>query len=108
MKEEYVDDDTLDLIIIETLKFWIRLVKHKGCTREQEIIILNAISENTETQATVEELASFYGVSKDAINGIIKRKYIGRPRRNVVLYSFSKFRKLVPESWRKKRSSSDG
>jgi hypothetical protein len=78
------------------------------CTREQQKAILDAIDSVGEVYGTVDEIASFYGKSKDAVNGIIKRRYIGKPRRNIVLYSFSKFRKLVPENWRVGGDKSSG
>lgn len=99
-------DEFVDCLVIETLRFWIKQVKHGNCTREQELAILDALSEHSSTQATIDDLASLYGVSKDAVNGVIKRKYIGKPKRNVVLYSLSQFSRLVPDGWRKRKESS--
>ena len=98
-----MEDEFVDALVIETLRFWIKQIKHGGCTREQELAILDALGEHSSTKATIDDLASMYGVSKDAVNGVIKRKYVGKPKRNVVLYSFSQFSKLIPSSWRKKR-----
>ena len=94
MKEEFVEK-----MLITTLRFWIKKVKRGDCTREQELAILNAIDENSRTDATIGELADFYGKSKDAVNSVIKRRYIGKPKRNVVPYSFSKFRDAAPDDW---------
>lgn len=94
MEEEFVDE-----MLVTTLRFLIKKVKRGDCTREQQKAILDAIDENGNIKGTIEEIADFYGKSKDAVNGVIKRKYIGKPERNVVLYSFSKFRKVAPKSW---------
>lgn len=93
--EEFVDE-----MLIATLRFWIKKIKRGDCTREQEMAVLNAIDSVGDVKGTIEEIAEFYGKSKDAVNGVIKRSYVGKPRRNVVLYSFSKFRKIAPKSWR--------
>lgn len=93
--EEFVDE-----MLVETLRFWIKKIKRGDCTREQQKAILDAIDSTGAVLGTVDEFSEFYGKSKDAVNSVIKRRYIGKPRRNVVLYSFSKFRKIVPKSWR--------
>lgn len=94
MKEEFVEE-----MLITTLRFWIRKIKRGDCTREQEKAILNAIDANADIQGSIDELAEFYGKSKDAVNSVIKRSYIGKPKRNIVTYSFSKFRDACPKSW---------
>ena len=94
-----MEDEFVEEMLVATLKFWIKKIRRGDCTREQEKAVLDALDSKGEIQGTIDELAEFYGVSKDAINGVIKRKYIGKPRRNVVLYSFSKFRKVAPKSW---------
>ena len=52
--------------------------------------------------ATADELAELYGKSKDAVHGVIKRKMLQKPKRNITLYNFNAFAKIVPSSWRKK------
>ena len=103
MKEDSLVDD----MIIETLQFWIRKLKRGDCTREQKKAFLNAIDSHSDSQATIDELAEFYGKSKDAVNSVIKRNYMGKPRRNVVLYSFSRFRDAAPRSWHANTDKSD-
>ena len=100
--EEFVDE-----MIVTTLKFWLKKAKRGGCTREQKIAILNALDSIGETYGTIDELADFYGQSKDAVNSVIKRNYIGKPKRNIVMYSFSKFAKIAPKSWRVGGNKSD-
>ena len=97
--EEFVDE-----ILITTLKFWIKKIRKGDCTREQEIAILNALDENHAVYASVDEISALYGKSKDAVNGIIKRRYPEAPKRNVALYSLSKFRKCLPKGWRRKNT----
>ena len=101
--EEFVDE-----LLITTLRFWIKKIKRGDCTREQQKAILDAIDSVGEVYGTIDEIAEFYGKSKDAVNSVIKRNYLGKPRRNIVLYSFSKFRKAAPRSWRVKDDKTSG
>ena len=89
--------------IIEVLDFLKSKVKNKSCTKEQTDTIYKMISENMDIFATSDELAAHYGKSRDAVHGVIKRRMLEKPRRNVTLYSFKAFRKYVPSSWLKKR-----
>jgi len=93
-------EDLVDKILIATLRFWIKKIKRGDCTREQQMAVLNAIESSGGALGTVDEIADFFGKSKDAVNGVIKRRYTGKPRRNVVLYSFSKFIRIAPKGWR--------
>ena len=99
-------DEFADEIIITTLLFWVKKLRRGDCTSEQKRAVFEAMQTVGESYATVDELAGFYGKSKDAVNSVIKRRYIGKPRRNIVMYSFSKFARIVPESWRRKNDKS--
>lgn len=101
--EEFVDE-----IMIDTLRFWIKKIKRGDCTREQKKALVDAFDSVGGALGTVDEIADFYGKSKDAVNSVIKRRYVGKPKRNVVLYSFSKFRKICPPSWRVGGDKSEG
>lgn len=67
----------------------------------------NALENNMEIDGTIDDFAKFYDKSKDAVNSVIKRNLIEKPKRNIVLYPFHAFRKVIPPSWRKSHSQSD-
>lgn len=92
----------MDDLIIEVLELFIRKLKRGECTREQVKSAYTAITENMDIFASADELAEMYGKSRDAVHSVIKRRMIQKPRRNITLYSFKAFRKLVPPSWRRK------
>ena len=92
--EEFADE-----LLIETLLFFVKKIKRGGCTHEQKIAAINAIDSVADVHGTIDEIADFYGKSKDAVNSVIKRSYMGKPKRNVVLYSFAKFRDAAPRNW---------
>jgi hypothetical protein len=60
------------------------------------------LMENMEIDGTIDDFAQFYGKSKDAVSSQIKRNLLAKPKRNVVLYPFHLFNKVIPKSWRKK------
>ena len=90
-------------ILLEYLDFFRAKVESDSLTLGEMQSFASCFMENLDLYATIDELSEHYGKSKDAVNGIIKRKMFQRPRRNVVLYSFSAFRKIIPGSWRKRR-----
>lgn len=89
-------------LIIEVLDFLKAKVKNHECTKEQTDQAYEAIL-NMDIFATADELARHYGKSRDAIHGVIKRRMLEKPKRNITLYSFKAFRKYIPSSWRKGR-----
>lgn len=73
-----------------------------SCTMQEMKSVARLLVENMEIEGTIDDFAEFYGKSKDAVNGVIKRRMIQKPKRNVVLYKFHVFQKLIPPSWRKR------
>lgn len=87
--------------IIEVLDLFRSKLKNGSCTKEQTDAVYKVVTENLDIFATADELAKHYGKSKDAVHSIIKNKMIQKPKRNVTLYSFKAFSKLIPSTWRK-------
>lgn len=86
----------------EIFSFYKYKIDNNLCTTEELENAARVIQENMEIDATLDDLSNFYGKSKDAVKSVIKRRMFDKPKRNVVLYPFHKFQKLVPDSWRKK------
>jgi len=91
----------------ELFEFGIYKLEHNLCTPSEIDSLAHLIEDGLEMDATITDLANFYGVSKDAVSSVIKRRMIQRPKRNVVLYPFKVFQSLIPEAWRVKRKKSD-
>ena len=100
--EKFVDE-----MLIATLQFLIQKIRRGDCTREQQKAILDTIDSNSDVLGTIDEISEFYGKSRDAVSSVIKRGYVGKPKRNIAMYSFSKFRKAAPPKWHPKSSESD-
>lgn len=88
--------------IIEVLDLFKSKLKDGRCTKEQTDAVYRVISENLPIFATADELASHYGKTKDAVHSVIKNRMFEKPKRNVTLYNFKAFRRVIPSSWLKR------
>lgn len=88
--------------IIEVLDLFKSKLQNKRCTKDQTDAVYRVISENLDIFATAEEIAEHYGKSRDAVHSVIKNKMWEKPRRNVALYNFKAFRRIIPLSWLKR------
>jgi hypothetical protein len=89
-------------LLLEFLAFLEDKIKNDELLAEEYESIAKTIEENIPLYGTADDLANFYGKTKDAVWGIIKRNVVEKPRRNIVLHSFRAFSRKVPSSWRKK------
>lgn len=89
--------------IIEVLDLFKSKLKNKRCTKEQTDAVYRVMAENLDMFATAEEIAEHYGKSRDAVHSVIRNKMFQKPKRNVTLYPFKAFHKVVPSSWLKAR-----
>ena len=85
----------------EILGYYKYRLDNNLCTMEEINSAAKAMEANLEIYGTADDFADYFGKSKDAVWGIIKRNVPEKPRRNVVLHSFRAFLKRVPESWTK-------
>lgn len=91
-----------DKLLSEILGFYKYKVDNNLCTPEEIKNAEKVLMENMEVYGTIGDFSEFYDKSKDAVNSVIKRRMPVKPKRNVVLYPFHIFQKLIPEKWRKK------
>ena len=88
--------------ISETLGFWKYKVDNGLCTPSEIRSVEKALLENTELNASIEDLANYFGTSEQNIRTAISRKLLAKPKRKV-LYPFQKFLRIVtPNMFRKK------
>ena len=85
------------LEILDYYKFRVQ----NGCTMDEINSTLKMLENHMQIEGTLDNFAEFYGKSKTAVSSQIKRNLIAKPKKNVTLYPFHKFRKIIPESWRK-------
>ncbi len=85
-------------IIVDFLDYLKYKVESDSLTLEEVDSIAKALMENVSLTGTVDELAGFYGQSRNNVKVVICRKLIPKPIRRVY-YSFNAFRKVVPKGW---------
>lgn len=86
-------------VILEVLDFIKEQYKRGDCTKKQTDVIYDAALNIVDAYATSDELAHHFGKSVEAVHGVIKRRMVEKPKKNLTLYSFRAFRKIVPSGW---------
>lgn len=90
-------------VVLEVLDFIRDQYKRGDCTKRQTDAIYDAALNIVDAYATSDELAKHFGKSVEAVHGVIKRRMLEKPKKNITLYSFRAFRKIVPNSWLRKK-----
>lgn len=90
-------------LLSEILGYYKKKVDDNMCTMDEINSAAKVLQENMQIHGTLDDLSSFYCKSKDAVSGIIKRNLLAKPKKNVTLYPFHAFQKVIPKSWRKSR-----
>ena len=89
--------------ILEILDYLRYQVDNDKCTAEELRSIYDMTSESLKVSATIEDIAEFYGQSKNNVSNVLSRRPIPKseqPKRRVY-YNFAFFRKIIPKSWQK-------
>ena len=89
--------------VLEIIDYLRYQVVNDKCTTEELRSIYELTSESLKVSATIDDLAEFYGQSKNNVSNVLSRRPIPRhekPKRKVY-YNFAFFRKIIPKSWRK-------
>lgn len=86
--------------LVEILEYYIKRIEDDSCTMEEIESATRTLEENMEVHGTISDFASFYGKPEGTVRTTIFKKLIAKPVR-VVLYPFHKFRRIVPDNWRK-------
>ena len=87
-------------LLAEFLGFLKHKVEKGSLTLEEQQALLRVFEESLPVYATADDLAAYYGKTKDAVHLIVHRKLLSKPKRRV-LYDFREFRRVIPEKWRK-------
>ena len=94
------DNQTLvKRILSDFLGFLRYKVDNDKLTLEEEQALVRLIEENLPLYGTSDDFARYYKQSPVNVRSVINRKMIEKPRR-MVMFSFLKFSKIIPEKWR--------
>lgn len=91
-------------IAVRTLKeifeFGIYKLDNNLCTPEEIDCLADAAKSTLNLQASIPDLARFFGVSEQKVRNTINRKLLDKPKRRVY-YPFQSFLRIAPKKWRK-------
>ena len=86
-------------VVLKVLDFIREQYKRGDCTKKQTDVLYDAALNIVDAYATSDELARHFGKSVEAVHGVIKRRMVQKPKKNITLYSFRAFLKCIPKSW---------
>ena len=88
-------------IVLEFLDYLAFKVRNDSLTMEETDSLARTFMENITLTGTIDDLAQYYGQSRDNVKVVINRKLLAKPKRRV-FYPFNAFRKIIPKSWIKR------
>ena len=94
------ENESMREVLSEFLGFLKYKVDAGVLTMSDVEAMFTALENGMDISGTADDFAAFYGKSKTNVTTVIDRRMPEPPRR-VVLRSFQKFRRIIPESWRK-------
>lgn len=89
-------------ILKDLFQFGIYKLDNNLCTPEELDCLADAAKNNLNLQASIPDLANFFGVSEQKVRNTINRKMIAKPTRRVT-YPFQSFLRIAPEKWRRNK-----
>ena len=98
---ENKDTEIVKRNLKESLLFGIYKLDNNLCTPEEMRSVSRLIEGNLEMDASIKELADFFGKPEVNVRVAINQKLIAKPKRKV-LYPFLKFLNVVPQKWLEK------
>lgn len=90
-------------ILIDILDYMRYQVVNDKCTPEELRSITHTIVENIDMDASISDIAEFYGQKETNVRNLCSRRLITKPKRRVY-YNFAAFTKILPKSWLRKES----
>lgn len=101
MKEETMREVLCDCLGIISQK-----VRNGSITITDIRTLTDALFSGSEIDASVKEVAGYYGQSETNVRSLIKRKILSKPKRKVY-YNFTEICRKVPKSWHRTSSNTD-
>ena len=95
------DIEVMNKNLKEVFQFGIYKLDNNLCTPAELRSMERMVEGNLEIDASITDIATFFGQSEGNVRSTINRKMFAKPVRKV-LYPFQKFLKIVPGKWRKK------
>lgn len=91
-------------LLIDILDFLRFQLVNDHCTAEQMKAIHDSLTKEIAVEATADDLAKFFGQSKENVRNVLSRSPMPKPKRRVY-YSFISFLKHIPKTWRRETTA---
>lgn len=88
-------------VLLEIIDFYRYKIVNDKCTSEDMKAAFELLRDNAVSEATIKDIADFYGQSESNVRNIVSRKVASKPKR-AVLYNFIDVTKIIPKSWRQR------
>lgn len=88
-------------IILSFLEFLHYKIKNDKLTISEADSIAKVLEKEICLRGSIQDLADFYGKSKNNVKVVINRYLVEKPER-LVTYPFGPFNRIVPNSWKQK------
>lgn len=83
------------LDILDHLRY--QIINDK-CTIEELRSITHALVDNLDVDASISDIAEFYGKKETNVRNLCSRRMVSKPKRRVY-YNFADIVKIIPKSW---------
>lgn len=89
-------------VLLEIIDFYRYKLVNDKCTPRDMQIAFDLLSESVVCEATIKDIAEFYGQSESNVRNIASRKSVQKSR-HAIIYDFKSFINAIPERWKKQR-----
>ena len=98
MENREEDIEVVKKTLKEILEFGIYKLDNNLCMSEDIRSVTRLLEGNIPIDASIKEIADFFGKPEVNVRVVINQKLIAKPKRKV-LYPFIKFLKVAPRKW---------
>lgn len=87
--------------LIEILDFYRYKMDNDKCTSEDMKAAFELLRDNAVSEATIKDIADFYGQSESNVRNVVTRKAV--PKKRILVYDFKNTASLIPDKWRNRK-----
>lgn len=92
-------ENPIKKVILDVLDYLRYQVENDKCTAEELRSFSDTAISNLEVDASIKDIAQFYGKSDNDVSTVISRR-LSKPKRKV-FYNFTWFSHIMPKTWKK-------
>lgn len=89
-------------VLLDILDYLRYQVVNDKCTAEELRSITHVLIENIDIDASISDIAEFYGQKETNVRNVCSRNMLTKPKQRVYI-NFAAFMKIIPKSWTRKK-----